>query len=115
MSEVPNAPRQVRSASPHPPHDRHSPHPTPQEQPLYIHVQCFRGGLVFEAFVSLSLRLTDLLGPATRVKKRRRLLAKSEARALIHRMIGTPYTLHPTQRGRERESEREREREREIE
>ena len=30
----------------------------------------FRGGLVFEALVSLSFRLKDLLGPVTRVKKK---------------------------------------------
>ena len=35
----------------------------------------YRGGLVFEAhrlFVSLNLRLKDLLGPATRVKKKKK-------------------------------------------
>jgi len=30
------------------------------------------GGLVFEALVSLSLRLKDLLGPVTRVKKKKK-------------------------------------------
>jgi len=35
----------------------------------------YRGGLVFEAhrlFVSLNLRLKDLLGPVTRVKKKKK-------------------------------------------
>jgi len=30
----------------------------------------YRGGLVFDARVSLDLRLKDLLGPVTRVKKK---------------------------------------------
>jgi len=33
----------------------------------------YRGGLVFETLVSLSLRLKDLLGPVTRVKKKKNL------------------------------------------
>jgi len=43
-------------------------------QPLYRNVQWFRGGPVFEAhtLVSLSLRLKDLLGPVTRVKKKKK-------------------------------------------
>ena len=38
---------------------------------VYGFVQWFRGGLVFQALVLLSLRLKDLLGPVTRVKKTR--------------------------------------------
>jgi hypothetical protein len=33
-------------------------------------VQCFRGGLIFEALVSLSFMLKDLLGPVTREEKK---------------------------------------------
>ena len=32
----------------------------------------YRGGLVFETLVSLSLRFKDLVGPVTRVKKKKR-------------------------------------------
>ena len=43
-------------------------------KPLHRNVLWYRGGLVFEALVSLSLRLKDLLGPVTRVKKKERRL-----------------------------------------
>ena len=37
---------------------------------MLLHMQWFRSGLVFEALVSLSLRLKDLLGTVKRVKKK---------------------------------------------
>ena len=39
---------------------------------IYRNVQWSRGGPVFEALVSLSLRLKDVLGPVTRVKKKQK-------------------------------------------